>query len=174
MENSGKCGSWISKVQICVQRCVGQPPVGMFTLQPLCTIYAKLLPVATLLSKPLPSIEPSICLNRCWVSLIGKEEATFRHILYNVHSVCTVKRRKISIFVNYYLLNFVNGVIIFNYISEKLNFKNKFCHMKIFSDAKLSDYFWIYLPLLWFVLEMLFFVPSVGLYSTGFWRFSPL
>ena len=37
--------------------------VGMFTLQPLCTIYAK--QVATMLSKVYPSIDPSIMSTGC-------------------------------------------------------------------------------------------------------------
>ena len=42
VENTGKCGGWISKVKICVQRCVGQPLQWEYSYSnPLCTIYAK-------------------------------------------------------------------------------------------------------------------------------------
>ena len=67
MENTGKCGGWISKVKICVQRCVGQPLQWECSHSNPCvpgTIYAKL--VATLLSNVYLSINPSKNVKFAW------------------------------------------------------------------------------------------------------------
>jgi len=48
--------NWQSQ-NVCTEVCLPATTAGIFTLQPLCTIYAKL--AATMLSKPQPSINPS-------------------------------------------------------------------------------------------------------------------
>ena len=56
VKNARICGGWISWTEVCRPATT----VGNFTLQPLCTIYAKLAATTATLSKPLLSIDPSI------------------------------------------------------------------------------------------------------------------